>query len=378
MPVSLKQDTASNGLTSSDTSWASPSSTAQKPIDLRRVDIHPDHWYPVAWAPEVKRGKAHGVKFAGDPVVLVRTEAGKVFALEDRCAHRQVPLHLGVVNGDSIQCCYHGWTFDCTGRCINVPYLDRERLPNGVRSYPCREEAGLIFIFPGDPLLADKVPFPALGSVNDKAYKTRRFDREVKCHYSFLHENLMDMNHQFLHRKRMGLMKMRSAKHSRGEDWIEVHYMFERVKGKQPIGEALLFNQRNAAGPSADESTDLTVIRTVYPYQTLSVYTKDQTMVADVWFCYVPLDAEQRASRMFGFLSIRRPKIFGILDVAWPLLLWYTDIVLNEDQWIVEREQEAHDWQGEDLNHEVFPVILDLRSMLRGRGAQHQRREIDL
>lgn len=54
--------------------------------DLRRVPIHPDHWYPLAWSHEVKRGKALGVQFAGDPIVLVRTESGKLFALEDRCA----------------------------------------------------------------------------------------------------------------------------------------------------------------------------------------------------------------------------------------------------------------------------------------------------
>jgi len=82
------------------------------PRDLRRVPIHPDHWYPLAWSREVKPGRAHGVQFAGDPIVLVRTQTGKIFALEDRCAHRQVPLHAGVVDGESIRCCYHGWTYD--------------------------------------------------------------------------------------------------------------------------------------------------------------------------------------------------------------------------------------------------------------------------
>ena len=140
--------------------------TAGAPVrDLRRVHIHPDNWYPLAWSHEVKRGKAHGVRFAGEPIVLVRTESGNVFALEDRCAHRQVPLHGGVVDGEAIRCCYHGWTYDCTGRCIDVPYLGRERLPNGVRSYPCREVEGLIFVFPGKAELAETTPLPPLGSV---------------------------------------------------------------------------------------------------------------------------------------------------------------------------------------------------------------------
>ena len=52
--------------------------------DLRRVDIHPDYWYPLAWSREIKRGKTLAVRFAGEPIVLARTESCKVIALEDR------------------------------------------------------------------------------------------------------------------------------------------------------------------------------------------------------------------------------------------------------------------------------------------------------
>jgi phenylpropionate dioxygenase-like ring-hydroxylating dioxygenase large terminal subunit len=249
-----------------------------------------------------------------------------------------------------------------------VPYLGRERLPNGVRSYPCREEAGLIFVFPGDPLLAAEAKFPDLGSASDKAYKTRRFGREVKCHYTFMHENLMDMNHQFLHRRQMGSMRARSLGRRRGEDWVEVDYTFAREAGKQPIGEALVFGQKRGTRPD-DGNKDVMTIRTAYPYQTLKICTKDETMVMDLWIAYVPLDREQRTNRTFGLLSIRRPKIGPLLDAAWPLLVWFTERIFKEDRWIVEREQEAHDRQGADHNHEVFPVINELRALLVERGA---------
>jgi hypothetical protein len=335
--------------------------------DLRRVPIHPDHWYPLAWSHEVKRGKAHGVQFAGEPIVLVRTESGNVFALEDRCAHRQVPLHGGVVDGETIRCCYHGWTYDCTGSCIDIPYLGRERLPNGVRSYPCREVEGLIFVFPGNPALATDEALPQLASVADKAYKTRRFGREVKCHYSFMHENLMDMNHQFLHRKQMGQMRARSLGRRRGEGWVEVDYTFARMAGEQPVGEALVFGKSRKKGEGNDK--DVMTIRTHYPYQTLQIRTSDSTLVMNLWIIYVPLDREQRTNRTFGLLSIRRPGIPFALDIAWPLLVWFTDRIFKEDRWIVEREQEAHDRQGADWNHEVFPVINELRALLRECGA---------
>src|ERR1700684_1635741 len=123
------------------------------PVDLRRIGAHPDQWYPLAWSDELKVGRTLGRRFAGDPIVLYRGKSGRVFALEDRCAHRQGPLHLGVVNGDEIKCHYHGWTYDCSGKCVSVPYLGKERLPNGVKSYPACEVDGMIFVFPGDPAL---------------------------------------------------------------------------------------------------------------------------------------------------------------------------------------------------------------------------------
>ncbi|MBN3788071.1 aromatic ring-hydroxylating dioxygenase subunit alpha [Burkholderia sp. Ac-20353] len=342
---------------------------ASAPVrDLRRVPIHPDHWYPLAWSHEVKRGKTLGAHFAGDPIVLVRTESGTVFALEDRCAHRQVPLHAGVVTGESIRCCYHGWTYDCSGRCIDVPYLGRERLPNGVRSYPCREAHGLIFVFPGDAALADQRPVPALASADDRAYKTRRFGREVKCHYSFMHENLMDMNHQFLHRRQMGQMRARSLGRRRGDDWVEVDYTFARMEGKQPVGEALVFGASRKAGDQTDKS--VMTVRTGYPYQTLQIRSSEGTLVMDLWIVYVPLDAAQRTNRTFGVLSIRKPGVPYALDLAWPLLVWFTERIFKEDRWIVEREQEAHDMQGADWNHEVFPVINELRDLLRNCGGR--------
>lgn len=118
---------------------AMPETTEAAPTDLRRIGAHPDHWYPVAWSRELKAGKSFATGFAGEPIVLVRPLDGPVFALEDRCAHRQVPLSKGVVDGCSIRCCYHGWRYDNSGRCIDVPYLGKGKLPNGVRSYPCFE-----------------------------------------------------------------------------------------------------------------------------------------------------------------------------------------------------------------------------------------------
>ena len=56
-----------------------------------------------------------------EPIVLNRTVDGTVIALEDRCCQRALPLPLGKIVGEKIQCGYHGLMFVATGACIDVP-----------------------------------------------------------------------------------------------------------------------------------------------------------------------------------------------------------------------------------------------------------------
>jgi phenylpropionate dioxygenase-like ring-hydroxylating dioxygenase large terminal subunit len=330
--------------------------------DLRRIGTHPDFWYPLAWSNEIKRGKTLARRFAGEPVVLYRSNTGRIFALEDRCAHRQVPLSFGVVEGETLRCGYHGWAYNCSGQCIDVPYLGRDRLVNGVRSYPAREIDGLVFIFPGDPALAESRAPSALGSKADARYKTRQLNREVACHYTFMHENLFDMNHQFLHRSLMGSIKATCLGRRQGESWCEVEYSFNRTAGRRSLGEAVILNFESKR--EAKTSSNLMTIRTDYPYQSLRVRLNDGDPVLDVWLGYTPLDAEQRTNRTFGYLSVKKPKIPGLVQAAWPFVTWFTEGIFAQDKHIVELEQKAHDAQGRDCNNEVFPPIRDLRTLL--------------
>jgi phenylpropionate dioxygenase-like ring-hydroxylating dioxygenase large terminal subunit len=331
--------------------------------DIRRIGTHPNHWYPVAWSWELKPGKTYAAHFAGQPIVLVRPKEGSPFALEDRCAHRQIPLSKGVVAGCHIRCCYHGWAYEASGACISVPYLGKGKMPNGVRSYPCREQDGLILIWPGDPAAATVLN--PLGAASHKAFKTRRFGRTVRCHYTFMHENLMDMNHQFLHRRQMGQIAPRYLGRRMGEDWLEADYSFARTGGKQPLGEAVILGSRRGI---SNVHKDLMTIRTEYPYQTLRIWTSGEEPVMHLWIGYTPVDAVQKLNRTFGLLSVRRPKIPGLLNLAWPALVWFTERIFAEDREIVELEQRAYDAQGHDRNQEIFPVIRDLRTLLTARG----------
>jgi phenylpropionate dioxygenase-like ring-hydroxylating dioxygenase large terminal subunit len=229
-----------------------------------------------------------------------------------------------------------------------------------------REAYGLVFIYPGNLARLPQVAFPDVPSASDPAYKTRFLDRRVGCHYSFMHENLMDMNHQFLHRRLMGGIKTIFLGERHGPDWVECDYTFKRVSGRQPLGEKIMLGKLPEA---SEEDRDLMTIRTGYPYQTLRFWTAGSEHPAlDLWNVYVPLDRAQRENHTFGLMMIRRPDWRFLLDLFWPAIIWFTNGIFAEDRVICELEQAAFDAQGEDRNLEIFPAIRRLRKVLAENG----------
>jgi phenylpropionate dioxygenase-like ring-hydroxylating dioxygenase large terminal subunit len=335
--------------------------------DLRRVGINPNFWYPVAVSRSVRKGKTFAATFAGERIALYRGMSGTVYALEDRCAHRQIPLSMGVVEGDVLRCCYHAWAYRGNGRISQIPYLPKNaaRPPRGVRSYPVREAYGLVFVFPGDPQNADGAALPELPEFDSAKHKTMTFSRTVSCHYSFMHENLLDMNHQFLHRGVVGRIKPTLLGYDATPDSVEARYLFSHAGGKKNSGAGLLAS-KSVGGSS---SPDVITIRTGYPYQTLRLVPQGAELPAfSLWVAYVPEDAEQRTNHVYGLLMIEKPPVPGAIHLAWPLIRRFTERVFAEDRTAVEAEQRAWDEQGEDWNHEVFPLIMDVRHVLRSNG----------
>ena len=86
----------------------------------------------------------------------IRINAVAPVALEDTCPHRFYPLSKGQLIGDAVECGYHGLQFDCSGRCQLVPGQDKIPDSAKVRSFPVVQRWGWIWIWMGDPALADE------------------------------------------------------------------------------------------------------------------------------------------------------------------------------------------------------------------------------
>lgn len=111
-------------------------------------------WYVAAWSHQIGQ---HLVQrwVTGEPIVLYRTNDGEAVALEDRCPHRRFALSKGKLDGDAIECSYHGLTFDRTGACVRIP--GQQNIPPRLkaRRYPLIERWQWVWIWMGDPEKAD-------------------------------------------------------------------------------------------------------------------------------------------------------------------------------------------------------------------------------
>ncbi|GAB3627042.1 Toluene-4-sulfonate monooxygenase system iron-sulfur subunit TsaM1 [Pandoraea terrae] len=158
-------------------------------------------WYAAAWSGEVGRQLLPRT-FLNQPVVLYRKENGAIAALADRCPHRFVPLHLGKLKGDIVECGYHGLCFKDTGECSFNPHGDGA-IPKAarVKSYKVAERHGVVWIWMGDADLADESKIHDFGQFGDSERYASVFGYlHVAANYQLITDNLLDLTHgQYIH-----------------------------------------------------------------------------------------------------------------------------------------------------------------------------------
>ena len=163
-------------------------------------------WYPIIFSRDVDRTPKRRT-VTEQHIVLFRKQDGTVAALEDLCPHRFTPLSLGTVTDDNIQCGYHGMTFDGAGKCVRIPGQDRIPAQANIRSYPVRENLGLVWVWPGDPKVAESTAVYDLPQYHDSANWTPVLGESlyIGANYLSLADNLTDPAHvNFVHLSTLG------------------------------------------------------------------------------------------------------------------------------------------------------------------------------
>jgi phenylpropionate dioxygenase-like ring-hydroxylating dioxygenase large terminal subunit len=156
-----------------------------------------DAWYVVAARTEFDRTLRQRW-ILGEPVCFFQAIDGALVVLDDRCAHRRFPLSRSKLEGDVIQCGYHGFKYGKDGHCLTASGANPGSIR--VRAYPTVQRGPWVWIWTGaDPDAADPdlIPWPGHEVEGDDYVTGYTFN---ESNYSMVHENLLDLTHlQYLH-----------------------------------------------------------------------------------------------------------------------------------------------------------------------------------
>lgn len=189
-------------------------------------------WYAAAWDHEVRAGKTLARTFLEKPVVIFRGESASYVALDDRCCHRAAPLSKGRIEGDCLRCMYHGMKYSADGRCVEIPGQDRISDTHRVHSFPIADKGGLLWIWMGDPSLADESLIHDYAPLADSAWAG--LPEPAYLHYDanwmLIVDNLADFSHlAFVHTNTLGGSEEYAYKtNSQPVDEVEGGFGFER------------------------------------------------------------------------------------------------------------------------------------------------------
>lgn len=206
------------------------------------------YWMPAGASCELPSGSALPRRLLGEDLVLYRDTQGRPALIEERCPHRRTSLTGGLVDADGIRCPYHGWKFDASGACLEMPAEPPDsNLLRSVRAraYPVEELGGLLFAYLGPdpaPLLPRYDLFVWDNVLRDVGSAL------LPCNWLQIMENSVDPHHvEWLHGHHLA--------HVRGSQGQEAptHYRRRQVKVGFDLFEHGIVKRRVLEGGSEED-----------------------------------------------------------------------------------------------------------------------------
>ncbi|WP_372782599.1 Rieske 2Fe-2S domain-containing protein [Litorivivens sp.] len=164
----------------------------------------PMGWYSVARSHELQVGEVKRVHAFDREMALYRTRSGVPVLQDAFCPH--LGAHLGVegrVVGESLRCPFHGWRYDTTGKCVEIPYCDEIPERARIRTWPTEEKNGEIYIWFHPENSAPRYEIPELTELDNSLWTPPRYaEFEVPAHIQDIAENSCDPEHfKYVHKQ---------------------------------------------------------------------------------------------------------------------------------------------------------------------------------
>ncbi|HEX2579753.1 MAG TPA: Rieske 2Fe-2S domain-containing protein [Rhabdochlamydiaceae bacterium] len=257
----------------------------------------PNGWYAVCTLEDLRKQKVFPIKSLGRDMVAFQTESGAISVLDAHCPHQGAHLgYGGTIKGETIECPFHKWGFDRSGKCQHVPYA--KCAPKGKKSqlhaYPTIERLGMVVIYYSEDYSAPTWEIPQFSDdLQGNWTKIDYSEMIIKTHIQELPENGIDTQHfEPVHRSE--------------ENSIE-------LDENQPFGPQLIFALNLVyPGGGIGRFGKRVPVRVQWRYNGLSILDnyvtlRDYPMQLRQYFFFTPLD-EERVRLQMG-LCINKDKI---------------------------------------------------------------------
>lgn len=163
-------------------------------------------WYAVLDSSELKKNKPIGVTRFSEKLVLWRDESDNINCIFDKCCHRGASLALGKVKHEHIECPFHGFQYDSSGKVTCIPANGKAKVVPGnykVNFYIAREVYGFIWIWYGEP--RENLPEIKFFEELKEGFSYGGFSENWGVNYTRAIENQLDVVHlPFVHSTTIG------------------------------------------------------------------------------------------------------------------------------------------------------------------------------
>lgn len=171
-----------------------------------------NQWYAVLDARQVRKNRITGVTRLGEKLIFWRDEQGQIACIADKCCHRGASLTLGKVCHNTVECPFHGFRYDASGKVVMIPANGRNAPVYDnfkVKSYPVQEAYGFIWLWYGDSTESlPEIPFFeelksgfTYGSMTENwgVHYTRSVENQLDVvHLPFVHGTTIGRGHKTL------------------------------------------------------------------------------------------------------------------------------------------------------------------------------------
>src|SRR5947209_835283 len=149
-------------------------------------DVMRRYWMPALLSSELPQPDSDPVRvrLLGEDLVAFRDSNGQVGLLQNNCPHRGASLFFGRNEEAGMRCVYHGWKFDTSGQCIDMPNEPAEsdfRTKVKAIAYPTIDKAGVVWAYMGPQ--QNQPPLPDFGTESLPREQWRASKTQTYCNF---------------------------------------------------------------------------------------------------------------------------------------------------------------------------------------------------